>query len=63
DKAIDIRPFFNGLSAMPAYRKYARPCPVSYELSKTGINLPTSNKVTPGVVSVIAAVFREVLAG
>jgi len=59
--SIDLRPFFNGLSAMPAYRRYARPCPVSYELSQTGVNLPTSRRVDSGVVATIATIFRSVL--
>ncbi|WP_164467295.1 aminotransferase class I/II-fold pyridoxal phosphate-dependent enzyme [Caulobacter flavus] len=60
-ESIDLRPFFNGLSAMPAYRRHARPCPVSYELSQTGVNLPTSRRVDAEVVAKIASIFRSVL--
>lgn len=58
---IDLRPFFNALSAMPAYKPYARPCPVSEELSLTGVNLPTSRRVDAHVVARIADIFRSVL--
>lgn len=58
---IDIRPFFHGLSAMPAYRPYARECPVSNALSSSGINLPTSAKVDRRLASRIAKAFREAL--
>src|SRR5262249_44777134 len=36
---IDLRPFFHGLSSMPAYRRFARSCPVSTALSLSGLNL------------------------
>lgn len=58
---IDLRPFFHGLSSMPAYRRFARPCPVSARLSRAGINLPTSRKVDERVAGRIAAIFRGVL--
>jgi perosamine synthetase len=60
---IDLRPFFNSLSAMPAYRRYARHCPHSAALSLDGVNLPTSRRVTPEVVDRIAEIFRTVLTG
>lgn len=59
---IDLRPFFHSLSAMPAYRRYARVCPVSRQLSVTGVNLPTSYKVDQRIVGKIAGIFRSVLA-
>lgn len=58
---IDLRPFFNGLSAMPAYRRFARVCPVSSELSASGVNLPTSRKVDEHAATRIASIFRGVL--
>jgi perosamine synthetase len=58
---IDLRPFFHSLSAMPAYRRYARVCPASRELSISGINLPTSKKVDVRIAHKIAEVFRNVL--
>ncbi len=60
---IDLRPFFNGLSAMPAYRRYARSCPNSAALSRSGVNLPTSRKVDARVAQKIGEIFRSVLAG
>jgi perosamine synthetase len=58
---VEIRPFFTSISAMPPYEKYARPCPNSAALSRTGVNLPTSNAVDEKVVAKIAAIFRECL--
>lgn len=58
---IDIRPFFHGLSSMPAYRRYARVCPVSASLAASGVNLPTSRKVDARVAQKIARLFRSVL--
>jgi perosamine synthetase len=59
---IDIRPFFHGLSSMPAYRPWARPCPVSDVLAASGVNLPTSRKVDARLAAKIADLFRSVLA-
>jgi len=61
DVNIDLRPFFSGLSAMPAYARYATVCPVSHSLSMRGINLPTSGKVDERVVGRIAEIFHDVL--
>jgi perosamine synthetase len=58
---IDLRPFFNSLSSMPAYRKYARSCPNSRALASEGINLPTSRRVTPVLAREIATIFRAIL--
>lgn len=58
---LELRPFFHRLSEMPPYRAFARPCPVSAELARTGINLPTSNAVDLRVIEKTASVFREVL--
>jgi perosamine synthetase len=58
---IDLRPFFNSLSVMPAYRRYARPCPVSQQLSRSGVNLPTSRKVDASVIARISDIFRTIL--
>ena len=58
---IDLRPFFNGLSSMPAYARWARPCPTSARLSQEGVNLPTSHLVDEAVVARVAAAFAEVL--
>jgi perosamine synthetase len=61
DANIDLRPFFHGLSSMPAYRDFARACPVSHHLSMTGINLPTSRMVDVRLARKIAQIFRGVL--
>ena len=59
---IEMRPFFYPLSTLPCYEKYARPCPSSLALSRTGINLPTSSAVDDRVVEKIRRVFLETLA-
>jgi perosamine synthetase len=58
---IDLRPFFNSLSAMPAYEKYAGACPVSRSLSLSGVNLPTSSKIDARLARKMASIFRSVL--
>ena len=42
---IDARPFFTPLSEMEIYRKYAGNCMVSKKISKSGLNLPTTNEI------------------
>jgi perosamine synthetase len=59
---IEMRPFFHSLSTMPPYERHARHCPVSRELSATGINLPTSRAVDADAIDRVARVFRNVLA-
>jgi perosamine synthetase len=58
---VDLRPFFNGLSLMPAYRRFARACPVSAALSAAGVNLPTSRKVDARLATKIASIFRGIV--
>ena len=60
---IELRPFFHRLSDMPPYREFARSCPVSAELARTGINLPTSDAIDLRVMQKVADVFNEVLGG
>lgn len=59
--SIDLRPFFHGLSSMPAFRRFARACPVSRALSASGVNLPTMRKVDMRVAEKIADIFRREL--
>jgi perosamine synthetase len=58
---IELRPFFNSISSMPPYQNYARFCPHSVALSRTGMNLPTSSAVDERVAAKIAAIFRDQL--
>lgn len=55
---IDLRPFFNGLSMMPAFKRSARVCPNSRALSLSGVNLPTSRRVTEDMAFRIAEVMK-----
>lgn len=58
---IEIRPFFHPLSELPIYERYARRCHNSIALSRTGVNLPTSDAVDDNVIEKIRRVFVEVL--
>ena len=60
---IEMRPFFHSISEMPIYEKFARPCPNSTALARSGINLPTSNGVDIGVIEKVTGVFRKVFCG
>lgn len=61
-RGIDLRPFVNSLSSMPAYRRFARRCPVSADVSATGLHLPTSRRVDDRIAGILAEIFRSVLA-
>ncbi len=59
---IDARPFFVPLGDMPLYQKYIRvDCPISREISKRGINLPTTYEVKDSTVERIVTIFGGVL--
>ncbi len=58
---IDLRPFFNCLSIMPAYKNWANKCPNSEYLSQAGINLPTSHRIDAAIVAKIVEIFTRVL--
>lgn len=58
---IEVRPFFNSLSAMPAFRPWAKPCPVSARIAASGVNLPTSHRIDRSTAARIGDVFRSVL--
>lgn len=60
-RKVDLRPFVNGLSTMPAYRRFARKCPVSTAVSKSGLHLPTSRKVDARLAETLAETFKDVL--
>lgn len=42
---IDVRPFFVPLSEMDIYKKYAKDCVKSKQISKMGLNLPTTYEI------------------
>lgn len=58
---MEIRPFFHPLSELPIYERYAQRCHNSIALSRTGVNLPTSDAVDDNVIEKIRSVFVEVL--
>ena len=61
EAGLEMRPFFHPLSSLPPYKKFARVCPNSIELSATALNLPTSRVVDSVVVDRVSKVFRDVL--
>lgn len=62
ERRIDLRPFVNSLSSMPAYRRFARKCPVSARVSASGLHLPTSRMPDARLLAEMAAGFRAGLA-
>jgi len=58
---IELRPFFHSISTMPPYQAYARDCPHSLALSRTGIALPTSRAIDVPVIEKLNRLFRQVL--
>ena len=58
DHGIDSRPFFHSLDTLPPYRS-AEPLPQSLALSRCGLNLPSSPRLTVDQVSHICRTIRE----
>jgi perosamine synthetase len=58
---IDLRPFFHNLSAMPAYKRFAKDNPVAAQLAMSGVNLPTSHRIDDAIVATVANIFYRVL--
>jgi perosamine synthetase len=56
-RGIDSRPFFHPLDTLPPYLA-ERPKPVSLALSRTGLNLPSSPRLTEDQVRMIAGCIR-----
>jgi len=56
--AIDSRPFFHPLDTLPPYQS-ATPCPVALQLSRQGLNLPSSPSLTDDQVDRICHVIRK----
>jgi perosamine synthetase len=57
-EGIDSRPFFHPLDTLPPYRA-GEPRPVALNLSRRGINLPSSPTLTEAQVSRICATLRR----
>lgn len=60
---IDARPFFTPLSEMEIYRKYAENCVVSKQISKRGLNLPTTNEIDEEKIKRMAGIICDSLLG
>lgn len=64
---MDTRPFFYPLSELPAFAGFANVVgarernPVAYQLSATGVNLPSSLSITRDQVKRVAARLRDIL--
>jgi len=61
EKGIDTRPFFYPCSMMPMYKKDGFVNPVSYEIYKKGVNLPSSYNLTEEVVEWVCQEIKAVL--
>jgi len=59
EKKIDSRPFFNPVTSMPPYKSNEK-FPVAKELSRKGINLPSSANLTKNDIERIASVLTSV---
>lgn len=59
EEKIDSRPFFNPINSMPPYKSNEK-FPVAEELSRKGINLPSSVNLTKGDIERIVAVLSSV---
>ncbi len=60
-QGIDSRPFFHPLDTLPPFFA-ADPCPVALRLSRQGINLPSSPRLTDDQVAYICATLRRLAA-
>jgi perosamine synthetase len=58
EQGIDSRPFFHPLDTLPPYRSQ-NPCPNSLALSRTGLNLPSSPRLTNEQVLFICDTLHE----
>jgi perosamine synthetase len=60
-KGVDTRPFFYPIHQMPAYAEGQSDSkfPVATELSKKGINLPSSTKLTPADIKYVCDAIKE----
>lgn len=57
-EGIDSRPFFHPLDTLPPYRS-AEPRPTALALSRVGLNLPSSPRLTDGQVAFICETIRK----
>ena len=61
ENKIDARPFFIPLSEMEIYRKYAKNCIVSKQISKKGLNLPTTYEIDAEKIERMAQIVMSTL--
>jgi perosamine synthetase len=61
ERAIDTRPFFYPISALPMYHRGEVTTPVSHYLGRQGINLPSGVMLTEEKVDYIATTVLELL--
>jgi len=62
ENGVETRKFFYPLHEMPIYRKYANfTYPISSKISKRGLNLPSSVKLSGEDVKYIARKIREIV--
>ncbi|MEM4522907.1 MAG: DegT/DnrJ/EryC1/StrS family aminotransferase [Nitrososphaeria archaeon] len=62
EKGIETRNFFYSLHEMPIYQKYAKfHYPISSKISRQGLNLPSSVKLSEYDVQFIALKIKEII--
>jgi perosamine synthetase len=69
ERGIDTRPFFHPLSSLPAYRNCPSTKPaqqrnrVSYQIGRSGVNLPSGFNMTELLVDRVVAELRSAIGG
>jgi perosamine synthetase len=69
ERGIDTRPFFHPLSSLPAYRNCPSTKPaqqrnrVSYQIGRSGVNLPSGFNMTEPLVNRVVAELRSAIGG
>ncbi|MGB8331947.1 MAG: DegT/DnrJ/EryC1/StrS family aminotransferase, partial [Polyangiales bacterium] len=67
EQAIDTRPFFHPLSALPAFSETPEAAAakarnkIAYDLSPRGLNLPSAMRLTESQVDRVCSVLRAIL--
>ena len=61
ENEIDVRAFFIPLSEMKIYQRFAQNCRKSKQISKMGLNLPTTYKMDLSEIKKIKNIIVETL--
>lgn len=61
EKSVDSRPFFYPISQMPVYDKSDKINTVTYDISRRGLNLPSSVNLTENEIEYICTAIKTIL--